>query len=82
MTKQPNFFYFPSGMDLAARFLEIHGNDWHAAKRSALTMIDKHRGLYIIRRRYCAAYIWLLLNEPTPRLIGPVPSITALKFKP
>lgn len=76
--KTTNFFYIPDGTHIAHRFLEIHKNDWHAAKRSSLKMVDKHRGFYMMRRRYCAAYIWLLLNEPTPRLLEPVPAVTSL----
>lgn len=79
--KTTNFFYIPNGTEIAKRFLEIHNNDWNAAKRSALTMVDKHRGFYFMRRRYCAAYVWLLLNEPTPRLLGAVPTVTSLHIR-
>lgn len=78
MNKQPTFFYTPTGEDIARRFLEICQGDYLAARRGALRAIDRHRGLYWLRRRYCAAYIWLLLNEPTPRLLGPAPTVTSL----
>lgn len=80
--KQQNLFSMPTTEETATRWLSIANGNWYIARRYMLRTIDRHRGAYWLRRHYCAAYIWLLLNEPTPRLIGQVPSITALKFKP
>jgi hypothetical protein len=75
---QKTAFYLPSGEEMARRFLNLCQGDWTKAKAGVLKAIDRHRGLYYIRRQYCAAYVWLLLNEPTPRLLGPVPTVTSL----
>jgi hypothetical protein len=82
MNKAATFFYMPDPEDTANKWLSIANGNWHIARRYMLRTIDRHRGAYWIRRHYCAAYIWLLLNEPTPRLIGPAPSVTSLHFSP
>lgn len=82
MNKQQNLFLTPPPEETALKWLKIANGNWSFARTYMLKSIDRHRGAYFLRRHYCAAYIWLLLNEPTPRHIGPVPSITALKFKP
>lgn len=63
-TQTNDFFNLPTGHEIAVTFLEIHHGKWNAAKSSVLRIIDRSRHLYAVRRVYCQAYIWLLLNEP------------------
>lgn len=76
--KQATFFYLPAPSETAKRWLTICNGDWNKAKTHMLKTVDRHRGAYWFRRHYCATYIWLLLNEPTPRLLGAVPTVTSL----
>lgn len=80
MNKQATFFYLPSPEATAQKWLSISRGDWGEARSHMLRTIDKHRGAYWLRRHYCAAYIWLLLNEPAPKQIGKAPAFTSLHF--